>query len=204
MIHKFFTDVKQPIPYEGKASQNPLAFKYYNKNQKVGNKTMGEHLRFAVAYWHSFMGTGSDIFGGAGFQREWHQATNPIDRAKETMEAAFEFCSKLGVDYYCFHDRDIAPAGENFSESCKNLEVMVKYAKNLQQEYGIKLLWGTANLFGNAIYAQGAATSPYAQVFAHAAAQVNQTLFSRRRHWQRRPFLEISAGIDRPLSKRYG
>ncbi|MCI0515465.1 xylose isomerase [candidate division KSB1 bacterium] len=175
-MNKYFLEVKARIPYEGKASKNPLAFKYYNKDQKVGNQTMGEHLRFAVAYWHSFMGTGSDIFGGPGFQRDWHQASNPLDRAKATMDAAFEFCHKLGVDYYCFHDRDIAPAGENFAESCKNLEVMVKYAKNLQQENGIKLLWGTANLFGNAIYAQGAATSPYAYVFAQAAAQVKHAI----------------------------
>jgi xylose isomerase len=176
MLNKYFPKVQNPIAYEGKETKNPLAFKYYNKNQRVGNKTMAEHLRFSVAYWHSFMGSGSDIFGGASFKREWHKAKNPIDRAKETMDAAFEFFQKLGVDYYCFHDRDIAPEGETFSQSCKNLATMVDYAKKLQRETGIKPLWGTANLFGNSIYAQGAATSPSAQVMATAAAQVKNAI----------------------------
>lgn len=176
MLHTYFPQVTQPIPFEGKNSKNPLAFKYYNKDQKVGNKTMAEHLRFSVAYWHTMMGTGSDIFGGASFKREWHSASNPIDRAKATLDAAFELFQKLGIDFYCFHDRDIAPEGENFSQSCKNLETIVEYAKVLQKETGVKLLWGTANLFSNPIYSQGAATSPNAKIFAMAAAQVKNAI----------------------------
>jgi xylose isomerase len=176
MLNKYFQKVEKQIPYEGKDSKNPLAFKYYNKHQQVGGKTMGEHLRFSVAYWHTLMGTGRDIFGEPSFKREWHKSKNPIDRAKETMEAAFEFFQKLGVDYYCFHDRDIAPEGENFSQSCSNLEIMVEYTKSLQKDTGIKLLWGTANLFNNPIYSQGAATSPNAHVMAYAAAQVKNAI----------------------------
>ena len=180
MSHRYFPDVTQPIPFEGKDSRNPLAFRYYNKQQRVGAKTMGEHLRFSVAYWHTLIGTGSDMFGGPSFQREWHKAKDPIDRAKETMEAGFEFFQKLGVDYYCFHDRDIAPEGETFSQTVKNLEIMVDFAKSMQRGTGIKLLWGTANLFGHAIYAQGAATSPNAHVMAYAAAQVKNAIDATR------------------------
>lgn len=180
MTTKYFPEISKPIPYEGKDSRNPLAFRYYNKSQRVGKKTMGEHLRFSVAYWHTMMGSGSDMFGQPSFAREWHQGANPIDRAKHTMEAAFEFFQKLGIDYYCFHDRDIAPEGETFIESCRNLETMVAFAKSLQKETGVKLLWGTANLFGNPIYAQGAATSPNAHVMAHAAAQVKNAIDATR------------------------
>jgi len=176
MVQTFFPHVEKQIPFEGKDSKNPLAFKYYNKQQRVGNTTMGEHLRFSVAYWHSLMGNGSDMFGGPSFEREWRKAKDPIDRAKETMEAAFEFLRKLGVDYYCFHDRDIAPEGETFSQTVKNLETMVGFAKSMQKGTGIKLLWGTANLFSGAIYSQGAATSPNAHVMAHAAAQVKNAI----------------------------
>lgn len=174
-MNKFFQNVSQ-IPFEGKNSKNPLAFKYYNKDQKVGSKTMKEHLRFSVAYWHSLMGTGSDIFGGPSFKRNWLKSTNPIDRAKETMEAAFELFQKLGIDYYCFHDRDIAPEGDSFSQTCKNLEIMVEHARSLQKSTGVKLLWGTANLFSNPIYSQGAGTSPNAHVMAYAGAQVKNAL----------------------------
>ncbi len=176
MVNKYFPKVEKQIPYEGKDSKNPLAFKYYDKHQQVGGKSMGEHLRFSVAYWHTMMGNGSDMFGGPSFVREWHAAKDPIARAKETMAAAFEFFQKLGADYYCFHDRDIAPEGESFSESCRNLETMVKFAKTLQKESGIKLLWGTANLFGSPMYSQGAGTSPNAHVMAHAAAQIKNAI----------------------------
>ncbi len=176
MLSKYFRNVEKPIPFEGKGSKNPLAFKYYNKEQRVGAKTMSEHLRFSVAYWHSFMGTGSDMFGSASLAREWHKPAAPLDRAKATMEAAFEFFQKLGIDYYCFHDRDIAPEGETFSETCRNLETMVQYAKQLQKDTGVKLLWGTANLFSNPIYSQGAGTSPSAHVMALAGAQVKNAL----------------------------
>jgi xylose isomerase len=176
MAKSFFPGVEKRIPFEGKESKNPLAFKYYNKDQKVGNKTMSQHLRFAVAYWHTLMGNGTDMFGGASFQRQWHQASDPMDRARQTMDAAFEFLQKLGVEYYCFHDRDIAPEGSNFSETCRNLETMVEYAKGLQKTTGVKLLWGTANLFGHAMFSQGAGTSPNAQVMAYAAAQVKNAI----------------------------
>lgn len=176
MLHKYFPDVEKQITFEGKNSTNPLAFKYYNKDQTVGSKTMSEHLRFAVSYWHTFMGTGSDIFGGPSFKREWHKATNPLDRAKDTLEASFEFFQKLGVDYYCFHDRDIAPEGSTFAESCKNLETIVGIAKQLQKESGVKLLWGTANLFSNPIYSQGAGTNPNAHIMALAAAQIKNAI----------------------------
>jgi xylose isomerase len=176
MARKFFPQIEKQIPFEGKDSKNPLAFKYYNKQQRVGSKTMGEHLRFSVAYWHTFMGTGTDMFGGPSFERGWREVKDPIDRAKETLEAAFELFQKLGLDYYCFHDRDIAPEGETFSQTCKNLKVLVEFAKSLQKQTGVKLLWGTANLFGNPVYSQGAATSPNAHVMAHAAAQVKNAI----------------------------
>jgi len=176
MINKFFKNIDKPIQYEGKDSKNPLAFKYYNKDQKVGNKTMAEHLRFSVAFWHTMLGSGADMFGGPSFQREWRSASDPMQRAKDTMEANFEFLQKCGIDYYCFHDRDIAPEGETFSQSCKNLEAMVPVAKNFQKETGVKLLWGTANLFSNAIYSQGAGSSPNAHVMATAIAQVKNAI----------------------------
>ncbi len=176
MLNNYFPQVPDRITFEGKDSKNPLAFKYYDKNRRVGNKTMAEHLRFSVAYWHSFMGTGADLFGAPSFKRTWHSFKSPLDRAKATMEAAFEFFQKLGVEYYCFHDRDIAPEGETFAESCKNLERLVDHAKTLQAETGVKVLWGTANLFSNPIYAQGAATNPNAHVMAYAAAQVKHAI----------------------------
>jgi len=176
MSASFFPEVDRPIRYEGRESKNPLAFRYYDKNQRVGERTMADHLRFAVAYWHTFMGTGSDMFGGPSFQREWHRAGDPMDRAKETLEAAFEFFVKLDVGFYCFHDRDIAPEADSFSGTCRNLETMVGLAKSLQKDTGVRLLWGTANLFSNPIYAQGAATSPDARVMAHAAAQVKNAI----------------------------
>ncbi|OGU28113.1 MAG: xylose isomerase [Ignavibacteria bacterium GWA2_54_16] len=176
MPSKYFPEVPHTIPFEGRDSRNPLAFKFYDKKRLVGDKTMGEHLRFSVAYWHTFMGSGSDMFGSPSFNREWHKSNDPLDRARETMEAAFEFFQKLGIEYYCFHDRDIAPEGESFVQSCKNLEALVGQARNLQNATGIKLLWGTANLFSNPIYAQGAATNPDAHVMALAAAQVKHAI----------------------------
>jgi xylose isomerase len=176
MPKSYFPEITRPISYEGKGSRNPLAFKYYNKDEKVGDKTMSEHLRFSVAYWHTMMADGTDMFGGASYDRAWHSASDPIDRARQTMDAAFEFFTKLGVDYYCFHDRDIAPAGATFPESCHNLETIVEYAKTLQKQTGVKLLWGTANLFGHRIFTSGASTNPDAHVFALAAAQVKNAL----------------------------
>lgn len=176
MTNSFFPEVTAPIPFEGKESRNPLAFKYYDKHRKVGGKTMAEHLRFSVAYWHTMMGTGADMFGSASVARSWKRAADPMDRARQTMEAAFEFMQKLGVDFYCFHDRDIAPTADSFAKTCKQLEEIVALAATLQKSTGIKLLWGTANLFSDPMFAQGAATSPNAHVMAMAAAQVKHAL----------------------------
>jgi xylose isomerase len=176
MMKVCFPKIQNPIPYEGKDSKNPFAFKYYNKEQRIGSKTMGQHLRFSVAYWHSLLGSGADMFGDASFERAWRRASDPMDRAKETLDAAFELFEKLGIDYYCFHDRDIAPEGSSFSQSIKNLQTIVGLAKQMQKATGVKLLWGTANLFGSPIYSQGAGTSPNAHVMAHAAAQVKNAM----------------------------
>lgn len=176
MPRKYFKEIENTVTFEGKDTTNPLAFRYYDKNKKVGHKTMADHLRYSVAYWHTFMGAGLDIFGDPSMKREWHSSADPITRAKETMDAAFEFIQKLGLDYYCFHDRDIAPEGQNIKEFTKNLETIVEYAREKQKETGVKLLWGTANLFGNPVYAQGAGTSPNANVMARAAAQVKNAL----------------------------
>jgi xylose isomerase len=176
MSNTYFPEVETKIEYEGKESKNPLSFKYYNPDQVVGNKTMAEHLRFSVAYWHTMKGDGQDMFGGPAYNRPWDKSTDPMEQAKETLEAAFEFFQKLGISYYCFHDRDIAPEGATFTESCKNLEHIVQMAKKYQDETGVKLLWGTANLFGNPIYTHGAATNPDAHVFALAAAQVKNAI----------------------------
>lgn len=172
----YFPEITEKISFEGHTSRNPLAFKYYDANKQVGEKTMAEHLRFAIAYWHTFSSDGRDMFGSPSFQRSWHQESDPMTAAKKTLEAAFEFFQKLGVEYYCFHDRDIAPEGATFDESCRNLAEITDMAKQLQNDTGVKLLWGTANLFSNPMYAHGAATNPDAHVFAHAAAQVKHAL----------------------------
>ena len=168
----YFPEVRKPIAYEGPGSRNPLAFKYYDANKQVAGKTMAEHLKFAVAYWHTFKGDGSDPFGGPSLARPWSRGRNPLDVAEKTLEAAFEFFTKLGVRYYCFHDRDLAPEGRTVKESRRNLERLVKRAARLQKDTGVRLLWGTANLFSHPRYTHGAATNPDPAVFAHAAAQV--------------------------------
>lgn len=172
----YFPEVKQSVKYEGPKSSNPLAFKYYDADKKIGGKTMREHLRFAVAYWHTFKGAGADIFGAGTFRRPWLTASDPMKAAEDTLDAAFEFTSKLGAPYYCFHDRDIAPEGRDFAESCKNLDKIVAKAARLQKSTGVKLLWGTANLFSHPRYAHGAGTNPDAHVFAYACAQVKHAM----------------------------
>jgi xylose isomerase len=137
---------------------------------------MQDHLKFSVAYWHTFKSSGMDPFGAPAFVRPWIKAANPLGQAEYTVRAAFEFAQKLGAPFYCFHDRDLAPEGETFAESCRNLETMVAKAKQLQAETGIKLLWGTANLFGHPRYAHGAASNPDAHVLAYAAAQVKHAM----------------------------
>ena len=172
----YFPEVKKRIAYEGPDSRNPLAFKYYNPKKTVAGKPMAEHLKFAMAYWHTLRGNGADPFGGPTLVREWSKAADPMKAAEATMNAAFEFMSKIGLRYWCFHDRDIAPEGATIAETNRNLSTLVKQAARLQKETGIKLLWGTANLFSHARYANGAATNPDPRVFAHAAAQIRRAM----------------------------
>src|SRR5438876_1388762 len=163
-------------PYECPNSKNPLAFRWYNAGEKIAGKTMAEHLRFSVVYWHTFRGTGSDPFGAATMQRPWEDGTDSVENAQRRARVAFELIAKLGAPFYAFHDRDVAPEGKTLAESNKNLDAVVAVLKEEQQRTGIKLLWGTANLFSNPRYLHGAATSPNADAFAFAAAQVKKML----------------------------
>jgi len=172
---EYFPFVKA-VEYEGPESDNPLAFKFYNANKKLGDKTLQEHLRFAVCYWHTFCAKGSDPFGDDTQVFEWDKGKDPLTAAENRMDAAFELFSKLGVPYYCFHDRDMAPEGDSVLESEKHLQHMVQLAKQRQKSTGVKLLWGTANLFVNPRYMNGAATNPDFNVLTHAAAQVKCAL----------------------------
>jgi xylose isomerase len=171
----FFKGIKK-IRYEGKDSDNPLAFKYYDANRKVGKKTMEDHLRFAVAYWHTFCGNGGDPFGAPTKVFPWLKATDPLQRAHDKMDAAFEFITKIGIPFYCFHDFDIVEEGAMLKESEKRLFTMVNYAQQKQKESGVKLLWGTANLFSHPRYMNGAATNPDFNVVCYAATQVKNAI----------------------------
>jgi len=164
------------IKFEGCASKNPLSFKFYDPEKRVLGKTMKEHLRFAVCYWHSFCGTGSDPFGSGTRDFPWESETTPIEIAKGKLDAAFEFITKLGAPFYCFHDRDIAPEGSTVAESEKNLQTIVALAKERQKSTGVQLLWGTANLFSHKRYMNGASTNPDFRVLTHAAAQVKSAI----------------------------
>lgn len=164
------------IGFEGPKSDNPLAFKWYDEKQVVAGKTMKEHLRFAIAYWHTFCGTGGDPFGGATHDFPWFAGADALSRGKNKMDAAFEFITKVGAPYYCFHDYDIIEEADNFAESSKRLSAMVDYAKAKQSASGVKLLWGTANLFSNARYMNGAGTNPDFKTVAYAAAQLKNAL----------------------------
>ena len=166
----------QKIKYEGPDSQNPLAFRWYNESEVVEGKTMKEQLRFAVVYWHTFRGTGSDPFGAATMVRPWDDGSNSVENAQNRVRAAFEFIDKLGAPYYAFHDRDVAPEGATLAESNKNFDAVVKVLKEEQKRTGIKLLWGTANMFSHPRYMHGAATTCNADVFAYAASQVKKCL----------------------------
>ena len=170
-----FPEVK-PIRYEGPQASNPLAFRHYNADEKIAGRSMKDHLRFSVVYWHTFRGTGSDPFGPGTALRPWDDGSNSVENAANRVRAAFEFIEKLGAPYYAFHDRDVAPEGVNLAETNRNLDAIVKVLKEEQQRTGIKLLWGTANLFSNPRYMHGAATSCNAEAFAHAAAQVKKAL----------------------------
>ena len=173
--HEYFPGIGN-IPYEGRESDNPLAFKFYQRDRLVGGKTMQQHLRFAVCYWHTFCAKGSDAFGTDSQIFPWDTPKNPMMAARARMDAAFEFFTKLGVPYYCFHDRDMAPEGASVAESERNLATMSAFAKERQNETGMKLLWGTANVFGHPRYMNGAATNPDFAVVTHAAAQVKAAL----------------------------
>ncbi len=170
-----FPEVER-IRYEGPQSKNPLAFHHYNADEKVGGKTMRDHLQFSVVYWHTFRGTGADPFGPGCAVRPWEDGTDSVENAQKRARVAFEFMEKLGNPFYAFHDRDVAPEGANLAETNRNLDAVVKVLKEEQKRTGIGLLWGTANLFSNRRYMHGAATSPNAEVFAFAAAQVKKAL----------------------------
>jgi xylose isomerase len=166
----------KPIAYEGPGSAHALAFRHYNPAEIIDGKTMAQHLRFSIAYWHAFRGTGSDPFGPGTIVRPWEKGKDPVSVAKVRMDAAFEFFQKIRAPFYCFHDRDIAPEGATLAQSNKNLDAIVAHAKSLQKATGVKLLWGTANLFSNPRYMCGASTNPDAHVFAYAAAQVKKAI----------------------------
>ena len=166
----------QKIKHEGPNSKNALSFKHYNESETVEGKSMRDHFRFSVAYWHTFRGTGSDPFGPGTMMRPWEGPVDNVENAQNRARVAFEFMEKLGAPYYCFHDRDVAPEGASLTETNKNLDAVVKVLKEEQQRTGIKLLWGTANLFSNRRYMHGAATSPNADAFAFASAQVKKAL----------------------------
>ncbi|MCS3810289.1 xylose isomerase [Xanthomonas sp. 4461] len=164
------------IGFEGRDSDNPLAFKVYDANKQIGDKTMAEHLRFAVAYWHSFCGNGADPFGPGTRAYPWDAGNTALGRAEAKADAAFEFFTKLGVPYYCFHDVDLSPDADDIGEYEKNLKHMVGIAKQRQADTGIKLLWGTANLFSHPRYMNGASTNPDFNVVARAAVQVKAAI----------------------------
>ncbi|CAL2062894.1 xylose isomerase [Tenacibaculum sp. 190524A05c] len=164
------------IQYEGKDSDNPLAFKWYNPDRIVAGKTLREHFKFAIAYWHTFCGQGSDPFGPGTQNFAWDASSDPITAAKHKADAAFEFISKMGFDYFCFHDYDLVQEGATFAESEQRLQSIVDYIKDKKAETGIKLLWGTANCFSNPRYMNGAATNPDFNVLARAGGQVKLAL----------------------------
>ncbi|RIH64251.1 xylose isomerase [Mariniphaga sediminis] len=171
---EYFKGIGQ-IKYEGPESRNPLAFRWYDENRVVAGKSMKEHLRFAVAYWHTFCGTGEDPFGPGTQIFSWDGASDPLDAAKERMDAAFEFITKMNIPFYCFHDVDMVGNGTVF-EIEKRMEKMVEVARQKQEASGVKLLWGTANVFSNPRYMNGAATNPDFNVVSHAAVQVKNAI----------------------------
>jgi xylose isomerase len=172
---EFFEGIGQ-IKYEGPQSDNPLAFRWYDENKVVAGKTMKEYLRFACAYWHSFNNVGGDPFGEGTHIFPWNESSDPLQRAKDKMDAAFEFITKMNIPFYCFHDVDVVDYTNDVAENEKRLQTMVEYAKQKQQQSGVKLLWGTANLFSHHRYMNGASTNPDFHVLAHAGAQVKAAL----------------------------
>ncbi len=172
---EYFPGVKK-IKYEGPGSKNPLAFRHYNPDEIVLGKTMAEHLRFAVCYWHTFKNLGGDQFGVGTIIRDYNDSSNPMEIANMTLDAAFEFFTKLGVDFWCFHDRDIAPEADDLAETNKRLDKIVEKASKLQADTGIKLLWGTTNAFSHRRFMAGAGTNPSPEVFAYAASQIKKAI----------------------------
>lgn len=175
MSRTFFEDVPS-IRYEGPDTENPLAYRYYDAERPVLGKSMAEHLRLAACYWHGFVWTGSDVFGEGTFDRPWHRPGPAIERARERASAAFELFEKLGVPFFTFHDLDIVDEGATFRETDYAVRTMAEFVRGQMERTGKKLLWGTANLFGNKRYAAGAATNPDPNVFAYAGAQVKRAL----------------------------
>lgn len=171
----FFPEIAL-IRYEGPDSKNPLAFRHYNADELVDGKSMKDHLRFSVVWWHTFRGMGGDPFGPGCAVRPWEDGTDSLEMAEKRVRVAFEFIEKLGAPFYAFHDRDVAPEGKNLAECNRNLDRIVKVLQSEMDRTGVKLLWGTANLFSNPRYVHGAATSCNADVFAFAAAQVKKAM----------------------------
>jgi len=172
---EFFKGIGQ-VNYEGQNSDNPLAFRWYDENRIIGGKSMKDHLRFACAYWHSFCGSGADPFGEPTHLFPWNEKSDAVERAKDKMDAAFEFITKMNLHYYCFHDVDVVDYGNDVNENDRRLQALVDYAKQKQKDSGVKLLWGTSNLFSNRRYMNGAATNPDFHVLTRAAAQVKAAL----------------------------
>lgn len=175
MSNLFFPEIDK-IKFEGKDSKNPLAFKYYDENHVIGDKSMKDHFRFAIAYWHSFCATGNDPFGPGTLVHKWDKASDPIQRAKDKMDAAFEFIYKIGAPFYCFHDIDLIDEGDSIATYEKHMGAIVDYAKQKQKETGVKLLWGTANVFSHPRYMNGAATNPDFNVVSRAATQIKNAI----------------------------
>ena len=172
---EFFKNISQ-IKFEGPGTDNALAFRWYDENKLVAGKKLKDHLRFACAYWHSFSGSGADPFGEPTHLFPWNEKSDAVERAKDKMDAAFEFITKMNLPYYCFHDVDVVDYTNDVKENDKRLQALVEYAKEKQKASGVKLLWGTANLFSARRYMNGAATNPDFHVLAHAAAQVKGAL----------------------------
>ena len=175
-MKEYFSGISK-IPYEGKDSTNPLSFKYYNPEEVINGQTMREHMKFALSWWHTMGGDGTDMFGCGTADKAWGE-TDPEKRSFAKVDAAFEIMDKLSIDYYCFHDRDLSPEYGSLSESNKKLDAVVEYCFKKQQETGKKLLWGTAKCFDHPRFMHGAGTSPSADVFAFSAAQIKKALES--------------------------
>ncbi|AWI04268.1 xylose isomerase [Clostridium drakei] len=174
-MKEYFSNVSK-INYEGSDSKNPYSFKYYNPDEIIGGKRMKDHLRFSMSYWHTLTANGTDQFGVGTMIRSWDNVNDKMELAKARMEAAFEFMDKLDIDYFCFHDRDIAPEGKDLVETNKNLDEMVSICKELMKKNNKKLLWGTANLFNNPRFVHGAGTTCNANVYAYSAAQLKKAI----------------------------